>query len=395
MMKRLWALLLALTLTLTLLTPALAEDDDDLGEISEEEERTILEMDAINDDAEARVAEVGPVFEEPTLKDFDLKSTAVYTCRVKDNSYLYAERDIASAHVCSLSNARTCEILYVGVNWVIMRWDNKIGYIKRERLESVTAVDPVNTAPYGVQKATYLATTAETCPVHQSMSDQADSWVVLNPGTMLSIWRVQDGWGIVIYHRTYGYINMNLLTDLIPVSPTDTPVRADTPIAAYTSYYSMADNDVNKARLINIDVGCQRLTRVMAPGESFNFNKQVGPYRKANGYQPAWVLSGGTSRLGYGGGTCQVSSTLYNALMQLPGITILQRRPHGPSGAKYLPHGVDAAVGNDSLNLRFRNDYSFPIRVEGHTSYDGALLMVIYRVSDAELAAWQADHSAT
>ena len=108
----------------------------------------------------------------------------------------------------------------------------------------------------------------------------------------------------------------------------------------------------------------------------------MGPYKKSLGYQPAYVLVDGKSVPGYGGGTCQVSSTLYNALLQLPGIEILQRRPHGPGGAKYLPHGVDAAVGNTSLNLRFRNNYDFPIRVEGHTSDDGALLMVVYKVSE-------------
>ena len=133
---------------------------------------------------------------------------------------------------------------------------------------------------------------------------------------------------------------------------------------------------------MNIRVACDRLTRVMQPGEELNFNKQVGPYRKSLGYQKAWVLINGTSVPGYGGGTCQVSSTLYNALLQLPGVEILQRRPHGPDGAKYLPHGVDAAVGSDVLNLRFRNDYDFPIRVEGHTSDDGALTMVIYRVDE-------------
>ena len=80
-----------------------------------------------------------------------------------------------------------------------------------------------------------------------------------------------------------------------------------------------------------------------------------------------------------GGGTCQVSSTLYNILIQLPGLTILKRRPHGYGGASYLPIHCDAAVGNDSLNLIFRNDYDFPIRLEGHSSGDGALLMLAYR----------------
>ena len=75
-----------------------------------------------------------------------------------------------------------------------------------------------------------------------------------------------------------------------------------------------------------------------------------------------------------------MSSTLYNSILQLPGITILQRRPHGPSGAAYLPHGVDAAVGNSSLNLRFRNDYPYAIRVDGHCR-DGALYIAVYRVN--------------
>ena len=70
-------------------------------------------------------------------------------------------------------------------------------------------------------------------------------------------------------------------------------------------------------------------------------------YQNLYGVKKSYLLINGTSVPGYGGGTCQVSSTLYNALLQLPGIEILQRRPHGPDGAKYLPHGVDAAVGSD------------------------------------------------
>lgn len=72
----------------------------------------------------------------------------------------------------------------------------------------------------------------------------------------------------------------------------------------------------------------------------------MGPYNKGKGYLPAGALSDGTTTTSYGGGTCQVSSTLYNALLQLPGINILYRRAHGENAAPYLPHGVDAAVGN-------------------------------------------------
>ena len=53
---------------------------------------------------------------------------------------------------------------------------------------------------------------------------------------------------------------------------------------------------------------CELMSRVMQPGEALNFNKQIGPYTKANGYFPAPVLVNGGSQIGSGGGTCQSSS---------------------------------------------------------------------------------------
>ena len=389
MLKRLTALILTLAFLLTGF--AFAEDDDADAEVDEskltaEQLKEIHDLDDINEDEEDTKFVVGETWHEMDLSELKADTPVLYTCRItKEDTPIYSVREVDRSKVVIRSGSdKRAELYSVGANWCIIKYHDKLGYIKREKISEVHPVDVENTPPYGVQKSSYICYTAATAPVRKSMSDEDDSWVVLNPGTMLSIWRIKDGWAVVPYWRTYGYIRMENLTNLVPVSPTDAALNADTPIAAYTSFYAMTDSDTNRNRLVNIDVGCKRLTRVMQPGETFNFNKQVGPYKASTGYKPAVVLSAGTSALGYGGGTCQVSSTLYNALLQLPGITIQQRRPHGPSGAKYLPHGVDAAVGNDSLNLRFRNDYSFPIRIEGHTSYDGALLMVVYRADLAE-----------
>ncbi len=384
MMKRILAATAAVCLMLAALPLGLAEEsgaDSDETELSQEELNELKSMDEADDEDETIVV-VGATYQEKNREDFNASSPALYTCHILANSSTYTQRDTESRRVKSYGTTVTADVLYVGSNWAIVRKDKDIGYIKRQRIYDVTPVDPVNTPPYGTQKSIYIATAADVCEVRKSMSDDDESWVVLNPGTMLSIWQIQDGWAIVPYWRTYGYINLNDLTDLIPVSPTDDPLRDDSPIAAYTSYYTMVQTEINQGRIINISVACNRLTRVMQPGEELNFNQDVGPYKKSLGYQPAYVLVDGKSVPGYGGGTCQVSSTLYNALLQLPGIEILQRRPHGPGGAKYLPHGVDAAVGNTNLNLRFRNNYDFPIRVEGHTSDDGALLMVVYRVNE-------------
>jgi vancomycin resistance protein YoaR len=249
---------------------------------------------------------------------------------------------------------------------------------ERTLITKVTPLDPVNTPPYGVFKHVYMAVTADTTPVLHSPEAGAAAWVTLQAGAKISILEINDGWAKVPYWRDYGYVDTRLLKELTPVSPTDSPVSGETPIAAFTSFYNVATTEANKGRMKNIDVACKRLSRVYQPGEELDFNKQIGPWSKANGYFPAPVLIDGGSQLGYGGGTCQVSSTFYNTVLQLPGVTVLYRRPHGPAGAKYLPHGVDAAVGNSSLNLRIRNDYEFPIRVVA-SAQDGALFMCIYK----------------
>lgn len=388
MMNRVLALLLAFCLMLLSLPLALAETTETpepAPELTPEElaELEMLEKIQVKDDDyeyNGRYAHIGPLYQEKNREDFNAKSPAIYTARLMSNSSAYVDRDIESTRLIrSGKNGMKVDVLDVGTYWVIIRAQGEIAYAKRYKITNVQPVDPINTPPYGVQKHAYVAKTADVCEVRISMSNEDKSWVILNPGTTLSILAIQDGWAIVNYWRVYGYIDLNDLTDLVRVSPTDVPLNDDSPIAAYTSYYNMAQNETNLNRIVNISVACQRLSRVYDTGEGLDFNAEVGPYKEETGYLPAPVLVDGTTKINYGGGTCQVSSTMYNALLQLPGIEIVQRRPHGPSGAAYLPHGVDAAVGGGNLNLVFQNNYDFPVRIEGHTSSDGALCMLIYR----------------
>ncbi len=329
---------------------------------------------------------MGPVYPDKTLKDFDKKSPALYTCRMTQGTSGYPTRSIDNGRSFRVNRVgERCEVLHLDPMWAIVRYNGKIAYVKRHRIYDVQPVDPVATPPYGVMKPQYIATTASTAEVHVSMTHEDICWVILQPGTKVAVHKIVDGWAVVIYMRTYAYIDVRDLTDLVAVSPTDVPLNDDTPIAAYTSFYKMNDTDKNRNRIHNIALGAQRMSVVLQPGETFNCNEQMGPYTLATGYLVAGALADGEPVEGAGGGTCQVSSTIYNALLQLPGVEIIKRRAHGENGAPYLPHGVDAAVGNDSLNLVFRNNYDFPIRLEGNTTGDGALTWIIYR-ADIEVA---------
>lgn len=95
------------------------------------------------------------------------------------------------------------------------------------------------------------------------------------------------------------------------------------------------------------------------PGESMSFNETTGPRAKKFGYKEASVIIAGEYTPDVGGGVCQTSTTLYNALL-LADVTILERSPHSIP-AKYVKFGQDAAVAFGFLDLKFRNDFDYPI----------------------------------
>lgn len=389
MLKRLVALMLLLCMLPGCLAFAEEEDDDDVIIIPDEVprgengENQFLVPIAFKDNNLPQP--MGPVYPDKTLKDFNKKSPALYTCRMIKSTSGYTERSIDAPKVFDRVTTRErMDVLYVDPMWVILRYKGKLAYVKRHRIVDVQPVDPANTAPYGVMKPQYIATTASTAEVHVSMTHDDICWVILNPGTKVAVHQIVDGWAVVIYMRTWAYIDIRDLKDLVMVSPTDTALNDDTPIAAYTSFYKMNDTEKNRNRIFNISLGASRMSVVLQPGDIYDCNKQMGPYTESVGYLVAGALADGDSIESPGGGTCQVSSTIYNALLQLPGVDILYRRAHGENAAPYLPHGVDAAVGSDSLNLRFKNDYDFPIRLEGNTTGDGALTWIIYRADIEE-----------
>ena len=106
---------------------------------------------------------------------------------------------------------------------------------------------------------------------------------------------------------------------------------------------------------------------VIQPGQTLSFFGVAGPCGKAEGYKPAGVVGG----VGYGGGICQASTTLYGAVIRA-GLTIVQRRNHSVPST-YVPIGQDAMVDYGSSDLKFRNDYDYPVKlvtyVSGKTLY--------------------------
>lgn len=116
----------------------------------------------------------------------------------------------------------------------------------------------------------------------------------------------------------------------------------------------------NTNRTTNIALSAEAINgTTLLPGETFSFNKATGERTTAKGYKPAAAIAGGETFDEVGGGVCQTSSTLFNAVARAD-LTIVSRDPHAwPSD--YVPKGEDATVNWPNLDFRFRNDTDWPI----------------------------------
>ncbi|MEW8987169.1 MAG: VanW family protein [Bacillus sp. (in: firmicutes)] len=148
-------------------------------------------------------------------------------------------------------------------------------------------------------------------------------------------------------------------------------IRTDM-IGHYVTYY----NSHNMERSHNIALATSALNNhVVFPGETFSFNKVVGKRTPEKGYLSAPVIVKGELTEGIGGGICQVSSTLYNAVDQ-SGLQIVERYSHSKR-VPYVPNGRDATVSWYGPDFAFRNLYNQPILIRAYAN-DGKMLVMLF-----------------
>jgi vancomycin resistance protein YoaR len=138
-----------------------------------------------------------------------------------------------------------------------------------------------------------------------------------------------------------------------------------------------------EGRVKNIVLANQKLDgKILLPGDAISFNETLGDSNDPNGgWQLATVIVGKKFEQGYGGGICQVSSTLYNSVTRA-GLEVLERHTHSlPVG--YVPAGQDATVSYPELDFRFQNSLDAPVKI--HTFVDGGNVMAkLYKLPKEE-----------
>lgn len=133
----------------------------------------------------------------------------------------------------------------------------------------------------------------------------------------------------------------------------------DTKISSFTTNFASS----NYNRTTNIELAAKAINgKILMPGDEFSFNGVVGQRTPARGYKEAKVIVGDKFIDDFGGGVCQVSTTLYNAVIRA-NIPSTERAQH-TMPSTYVKMGMDATVDYGNLDYKFKNVHKYPVYIE-------------------------------
>ena len=139
----------------------------------------------------------------------------------------------------------------------------------------------------------------------------------------------------------------------------NTVPQKETEIATFSTKIHNKD----PKRQNNVTITCNNLSSTeIKSGETFSFCEIVGKATTEKGYQEADIFVNGEKKQGLGGGNCQVSTTLYNAVLQVPELEVLERHQHS-AHVPYIKDGQDAAVSYGAYDFKFKNNTANTIKI--------------------------------
>ncbi len=292
---------------------------------------------------------------------------------------VYAKKNTDSKQLYRVEADATLDVTDYDRTWLTLEGvdGQPFGYVQRKYTERLQPRDPTQGLMPGVTAQAALAVATQQV----SFRPAGYSGAMRYPeGTVFAVQEVRDSAVGLVYGRMDGLQSMDRAgLDIQPVVPWRDAQPGDL-ISAYTTYYATSPyKHLNQGRMANLALTCHRLDGVtVAAGADFSFNQYCAPYTKENGYVRAPIVSGSQAD-GYGGGACQVSTTLHNAAIRIPSV-LKDHHLHSQNGAPYTPPGRDATVG-DLWDYVFQNALPYDIRMAAYVG-DGVLTIAIYRAEN-------------
>lgn len=182
-----------------------------------------------------------------------------------------------------------------------------------------------------------------------------------------------------VYHAITSRLDQGILEDRILIYPevllaSTTKQELMNNFRRISTFTTTTTKDKN--RNTNVMLSAQAINgKTILPGETFSFNQTTGQRTAEKGYQMAVAIAGGQSIPDIGGGVCQTSTTLFNAVT-MADLEIVKRAPHAWP-ASYVEKGLDATVNWPNLDFQFRNNSDWPVFIVS-TYADRKITVEIY-----------------
>ena len=299
---------------------------------------------------------------------------AAYTGVIGKKMTVYKWADDSSLKLGTIEADTVVDVYNKGRTWTRIAYGEGQGYVLTKYVERVQRKNPFDGPMPGVSEHVAVA-----CVLKDTSFKPTDYRypIEVSAGSWISIEEIKDGRAYFPYKREEE--NVSLSTENLTIYdfvPWDEAQPGDLLYAFTTFYTTSLNKEGNAGRLYNIQLASLRLSGTRVPaGETFSFNDTCGPYTEENGYRSAPILSG-ESAMGYGGGVCQVCSTLYNIVLRVPTV-IEEMHWHSQGGVSYLPAGFDATVGTKS-DMVFRNILPYDVRIE-FEALNGVMTAFLFR----------------
>lgn len=327
----------------------------------------IRELHALRDDVVLpEEYETAPLFE------------AKYTAQADLNLYIRKKPDKKTDALGTVNEDERIEVMMIEDGWAYVKKHKAEGYVLAEHLKHYRKVDPFGDLIPGTSVYPCAAQVLRSINLFDA---ETGEWLFTAPaGSVIAISEPSpDGSALLPYHRIIARTTETMSLKLEEVVLWSEAQSGEL-LAVYSTFYDATpDSTIQMGRIFNIQEGVRRINNtIIKPDETFSFNAVCAPYTKGNGYELGPIVNYVSSqKTGYSGGICQVSTTLYNAVLQMP-FEIVKQQPHSSYGIFYAPLDLDAAVGAGNLDLRLKNVLPFDVRIEAQAT-EGVLTVRIYR----------------
>ncbi|MBQ8094925.1 MAG: VanW family protein [Clostridia bacterium] len=306
---------------------------------------------------------------------------ALYTATADINLTLRKSNNAKASQVGMVYEGESIEVMNLDGEWAHVRKKGTVGYVLAEHLRYYRRTDPYGPYIPGVEFYPYAAHITQDVDIYD---DYTGEYIrTLHAGDVIATSGMDERFSVYLpYQRTRGRIKSTSSMTFEQVHAWDFAQPGEL-IAIFSTFYAETPSSTKEeGRLYNISEGVKRLNGVrIHSGEEFRFNDYCAPYTRSNGYVEGPIINYvSDKKTGYGGGICQVSTTLYDAALQIP-IEIVKQSVHSAYGIFYAPLDMDAAVGAGNLDLRLKNVLPYDIELRMDTQ-DGVMCVRIYYCKD-------------